>query len=273
MRKTHHQCGRRFAPHTPQFALAILASAGLLNAHVVLAQESPPAKPALETAARNDKDKPNAAQPPSETQTVIVTGTVGATQARRANVSYSVLDAKELGKFTPMSADDYLRDMPGVVVESNEGVARNESFTRGMTVGTGSPTSGNFWTAILEDGLPVVPIKFNNFQDSNFYRADISTSRVESVRGGSTGTSVASSAGGVFNFMSGGHDRPDPPRLGGRRPAPVVEAGRCLPRLEKRGWRPARQRIGLLPQVGGGERPRLSAQPGRADQGACREEL
>ncbi|MEO7494906.1 MAG: TonB-dependent receptor plug domain-containing protein [Massilia sp.] len=143
------------------------------------------------------------AEKKDEVQTVIVTGTVGATAAKAANVSFSVLDAKDLGKFTPMSADDYLRDMPGVVVESNEGVARNESFTRGMTIGTGSPTSGNFWTSILEDGLPVVPVKFNNFQDSNFYRADISTSRVESVRGGSTGTSVASSAGGVFNFMSG----------------------------------------------------------------------
>jgi hypothetical protein len=172
--------------HAPQSALAILAAAGLLNAHVALAQE-----------ASGAQAKPAAAQ------TVIVTGTVGASEAKAANVSYSILDAKDLGKFTPMSADDYLRDMPGVVVESNEGVARNESYTRGMSVGTGSPTSGNFWTSILEDGLPVVPVKFNNFQDSNFYRADIGTNRVESIRGGSTGTSVASSAGGVFNFMSG----------------------------------------------------------------------
>jgi outer membrane cobalamin receptor len=167
----------------PHAALAILAGAGLLNAHLALAQEG------------------KAAEAP--TQTVIVTGTVGASEAKSANVSYSILDAKDMGKFTPASADDFLRDMPGVVVESNEGVARNESYTRGMSVGTGSPTSGNFWTAILEDGLPVVPVKFNNFQDSNFFRADITTSRVESVRGGSAGTSVASSAGGVFNFMSG----------------------------------------------------------------------
>jgi hypothetical protein len=184
MRKTHKLCGRPVATHTPQFALAILAGAGLFNAHEVLAQEA-------------------AARPLAESQTVIVTGTVGATEAKRANVSYSVLDAKDLGKFTPMSADDYLRDMPGVVVESNEGVARNESFTRGMTVGTGSPTSGNFWTSYLEDGLPVVAVKFNNFQDSNFLRTDLSISRVESVRGGSAGTSVASSAGAVFNYING----------------------------------------------------------------------
>jgi outer membrane cobalamin receptor len=178
-------CGRRFAMHKSQVAVAILASAGLLNAHLALAQDA------------------KTAQATAETQTVLVTATVGATEARRANASYSVLDAKEMGKFTPMSADDYLRDMPGVVVESNEGVARNESFTRGMSVGTGSPTTGNFWTAILEDGLPVLPTRFNNFMDSSFFRADMGVSRVESVRGGSAGTSVSSSAGAVFNFLPG----------------------------------------------------------------------
>ena len=190
MRKTSKQARRQAAPK-PTVAVAALAAAGLLSASLALAQE---ARPGTHDDAQADA---------SPAQTVIVTGTVGATDAKRANVSYSVLDAKDLGKFTPMSADDYLRDMPGVVVESNEGVARNESFTRGMSVGTGSPTSGNFWTSILEDGLPVVAVKYSNFQDSSFFRADMSVSRVESIRGGSTGTSVASSAGGVFNFMPG----------------------------------------------------------------------
>lgn len=185
MKKPIHSHGRRFALPCSQAAYSILAAAGLLNAHLALAQEAP------------------AKKPESEPQTVLVTATVGATEAKRANASYSVLDAKDLGKFTPMSADDYLRDMPGVVVESNEGVARNESFTRGMSVGTGSPTTGNFWTAILEDGLPVLPTRFNNFMDSSFFRADIGTSRVEAVRGGSAGTSVSSSAGAVFNFLPG----------------------------------------------------------------------
>lgn len=210
MKKKLNLYGCRFAVPTPQFALAIVASAGLLNASAALAQESQPAAAADKPAAAQKAAQPNQARakpeadkPQGETQTVIVTGTVGATEARRANVSYSVLDAKDLGKFAPMSADDYLRDMPGVVVESNDGVARNESYTRGMSVGTGSPTTANFWSAILEDGLPVLPVRFNNFQDSSFYRADIGTSRVESVRGGSAGTSVASSAGAVFNFLPG----------------------------------------------------------------------
>jgi hypothetical protein len=183
------------------------------------AQTAPPASAASADGAAKTAAAPAATKPAAATvraddasagsstnvmATVLVTGTVGATEAKRANVSFSVLDAKDLGRFTPISADDYLRDMPGVFVESVDGVARNESYTRGMVLGFQNgpnPTSGNFWTSILEDGLPVVPAKFSNFQDSNFYRADISTCRVESIRGGSAGTTVASSSGAVFNFM------------------------------------------------------------------------
>jgi hypothetical protein len=72
-----------------------------------------------------------------------------------------------------------------------------------MTIGTGANTSGYFWTTILEDGLPVVPFKFSGFQDGYFYRADISTSRVESVRGGSSATGVTTSVGSTFNYITG----------------------------------------------------------------------
>ncbi len=138
---------------------------------------------------------------------IIVTGVGVATGARKANVSYSVLTEDDMSKFTPISADDMLRDMPGVVVESNDGVARNEVFTRGMTIGTGANTSGYFWTTILEDGLPVTPFKFSGFQDGYFYRADIGTSRVESVRGGSSATGVSTSVGATFNYIN---DMPKP---------------------------------------------------------------
>ncbi|MHA6724218.1 TonB-dependent receptor plug domain-containing protein [Sphingomonas sp. RS2018] len=134
---------------------------------------------------------------------IIVTGVGAASSARKANVAYSVLKEEDMAKFTPISADDMLRDMPGVVVETNDGVARNEVFTRGMTIGTGSNTSGYFWTTILEDGLPVIPFKFGGFQDGYFYRADISTSRVEAVRGGTTATSVSTSVGATFNYITG----------------------------------------------------------------------
>lgn len=178
-----------------RFATALMATASIAAMSTAQAQTAP--RTAAEQTAAND-----AAGKPSNEE-IIVTGVGVATVARKANTAYSVLTEEDMAKFTPISADDMLRDMPGVVVESNDGVARNEVFTRGMTIGTGSNTSGYFWTTILEDGLPVVPFKFGGFQDGYFYRADISTSRVESVRGGSSATAVSTSVGATFNYISG----------------------------------------------------------------------
>jgi len=209
---SHHP---RKCAQAPRVAVSLVAGAVLvaLGADVACAQTvaapaaaaSAPEKAGPAVAARAVENASGGSA--NVMETVLVTGTVGSVEAKRANVSFSVLDKKALGRFTPISADDYLRDMPGVFVESVDGVARNDSYTRGMVLGFQNgpgPTSGNFWTSILEDGLPVVPAKFSNYQDSNFYRADISTCRVESVRGGSAGTTVASSSGAVFNFMGCG---------------------------------------------------------------------
>ena len=186
------QRGGRRALQVSHMVLALAVGASALTASAVHAQSAP--KPAEAKAGEVEQ---------TAVDTVIVTGVMAGTVAKKANVSFSVLDEDDMSKFTPISADDMLRDMPGVVVETNDGVARNEVFTRGMTIGTGANTSGYFWSTILEDGLPVVPFKFSGFQDGYFYRADISTSRVESVRGGSSATGVTTSVGATFNYITG----------------------------------------------------------------------
>ncbi len=185
------QRGRNRALQVSHMVLALAAGASALSATAAHAQ-----------SAGQSADKPVTVETTAVDE-VIVTGVMVGTAAKKANVSFSVLSEDDMSKFTPISADDMLRDMPGVVVESNDGVARNEVFTRGMTIGTGANTSGYFWTTILEDGLPVVPFKFSGFQDGYFYRADISTSRVESVRGGSSATGVTTSVGATFNYITG----------------------------------------------------------------------
>jgi len=185
------QRGRGRALQVSHMVLALAAGASALSVGVAHAQSAAPAPKPVQPEAESAVD------------TVIVTGVMVGTQAKKANVSFSVINEDDMSKFTPISADDMLRDMPGVVVESNDGVARNEVFTRGMTIGTGANTSGYFWSTILEDGLPVVPFKFSGFQDGYFFRNDLSTSRVESVRGGSSATGVTTSVGATFNYITG----------------------------------------------------------------------
>ncbi|MFT4090340.1 MAG: TonB-dependent receptor plug domain-containing protein [Asticcacaulis sp.] len=184
MSKKGARFGQRNAMHVS--GLALISALGMVVTGTAVAQTAPVAdEPATE-----------------EIETVIVTGVMQNTKAKKANVSYSVLTEDDMNKFTPISADDMLRDIPGVVVESNDGVARNEVFTRGMTIGTGANTSGYFWSTILEDGMPTTPFKFSGFQDGYFFRADSSTSRVEAVRGGSSATAVTTSVGATFNYIT-----------------------------------------------------------------------
>lgn len=188
-------------------AIGVAHAQTLPSSHSVTSADAAPAG-ATEAARPNPSVTGGASQVGNDADTplnneVIVTGVARGTQAKKANASFSVLTQDDMSKFTPISADDMLRDMPGVVVETNDGVARNEVFTRGMTIGTGANTSGYFWSTILEDGLPVVPFKFSGFQDGYFYRADISTARVESVRGGSSATGVTTSVGATFNYITG----------------------------------------------------------------------
>lgn len=203
------QCGRERRVSHMILGLAAGASAlAITAAHAQTATAPQPSQSAPSAQSSTPAPEPaqRQSQPAEEgsvAQEVIVTGVMASTRAKDANTSFSVLNEDDMSKFTPISADDMLRDMPGVVVESNDGVARNEVFTRGMTIGTGANTSGYFWTTILEDGLPVIPFKFSGFQDGYFYRADISTSRVESVRGGSSATGVTTSVGATFNYITG----------------------------------------------------------------------
>ena len=212
----NHMIAHRRAIVGTRVAAMLLATASLGALGTAEAQTAPDATkktpaanapvttpPSATTQSTDSADAQQSAAPEERSEDIIVTGVGASTSARKANVAYSVLNQDDMSKFTPISADDMLRDMPGVVVESNDGVARNEVFTRGMTIGTGSNTSGYFWTTILEDGLPVVPFKFGGFQDGYFYRADISTSRVESVRGGSSATAVSTSVGATFNYITG----------------------------------------------------------------------
>lgn len=185
MKKTLAPIGHGKPVHVSRLALVAAIGIGLVSAGAAAAQT---------TNAPAGEGEGN--------DVVIVTGSPVKTKAKKANSSYSVLTEDDMSKFTPISADDMLRDMPGVVVETNDGVARNEVFTRGMTVGTGANTSGYFWTTILEDGLPVVPFKFSGFQDGYFNRTDPSTGRVESVRGGSSATAITTGMGSTFNYIT-----------------------------------------------------------------------
>jgi hypothetical protein len=157
--------------------------------------------PVITQTGMSDKAARKKGSRPKDDPEIIVTGVLGATKARKANSSVAVLSSEDMSKFTPVSASDMLRDMPGVVVDPNEGVARHDlhawhvdrigSAHHGQFLGLhagrrpADPARALQWHA----GWQLLPRRY-------FHQPR------RGGAGGSSGVSVSTSAGGVFNFMS-----------------------------------------------------------------------
>jgi len=128
---------------------------------------------------------------------VIVTGVFDARTRLQAATSISILKQKDIDKLTPTSAADLLKNVPGLFVDASSGETRNNIATRGLT---NFPAAMAYnYLSMQEDGLPITNL---NYATDNFLRVDITTARVEALRGGSASITAANSPGGVFNYIS-----------------------------------------------------------------------
>ena len=133
---------------------------------------------------------------------VVVTGVLRNTTADKAALSVTTLDEDRIRAVAPVSAADLLTEIPGVVVTSDAGESRNTVYTRGISNGTSAGTTGYYWNALMEDGLPVVGGLFSNFSPDMFLRVDATTKTVQAVRGGSAAVTGPNAPAGLFNYLS-----------------------------------------------------------------------
>lgn len=164
------------------------------------------ALPALVPAAAQAQGAAASAAPAQEeatTEEIIVTGVLRDTAASKAPVAVTTVGEEKIRDTVPVSAADLLTEIPGVVVNSDAGETKNTVYARGLSNGTASGTYGYYWTTILEDGMPVVPAPYSNFQPDMFLRADATIKRVQAVRGGSAAVTGPNAPGGLFNYKIG----------------------------------------------------------------------
>lgn len=133
---------------------------------------------------------------------IVVTGVLRDTAADKAAIATTTVDAQRIQEVVPISAADLLSEIPGVVVDSDVGETNNSVYTRGLSTGTSASTTGYYWTTILEDGLPIAPLFFSNYQPDQFLRPDVTLKRVQAVRGGSAAVTGPNAPGGLFNYIS-----------------------------------------------------------------------
>lgn len=147
-------------------------------------------------------EAPPSEKPDASGEEIIVTGVLNRTAKRDAAVAISTIDSETVQRSAPISAADLLKNVPGVYVNSSIGEARNIVYARGLSVGTQAATSGYYFVALLDDGLPVTGIQGSGFQPDSFYRQDLTLKRVEALRGGSATVTGPNAPGGLFNYIS-----------------------------------------------------------------------
>lgn len=128
----------------------------------------------------------------------IVTGVTGPRRQLETPLSVTVLNSNQILQEAPRSTAELLKAVPGLYVESSGGEAHNNIFPRGVF------SSGGYrYTALLEDGLPVIAeseLQFTSADD--FTRISNWISRVEALRGGTSGLFTTSAAINTVNFIS-----------------------------------------------------------------------
>ena len=128
---------------------------------------------------------------------VVVTGVFDARTRLEASSSISIMKTQDIERVAATSAADYLKNIPGVFVDASAGETRNTITTRGLTLFPSA--SGYNYVSMQEDGLPISNF---NYGTDNFLRPDVTTGRIEALRGGSATVTGANAPGGIFNYIS-----------------------------------------------------------------------
>lgn len=142
-----------------------------------------------------------ASDPAREDEEIIVTGVVTGAQSA-PSIAVSVINSETLKLQTPVSTADILRNVPGVFVNSALGEIRNIVYSRGISANSAEAAAGYYYVSLQEDGLPVTNITASNYSPDFFLRQDITTARVEALRGGTAVVTGPNAPGGIFNYIS-----------------------------------------------------------------------
>ena len=135
----------------------------------------------------------------SDLDEVVVTGVFDKRTKMESSVAISTMNAKQMSQIASTSSADLLRNIPGIYVNNARGEIANSVYSRGISAGSIDNSSGYYYVSMQEDGLPLMNV---NYGTDNYLRADITTERLEAVRGGTASIMGANAPGGIFNYVS-----------------------------------------------------------------------
>lgn len=138
---------------------------------------------------------------PLDLQSIVVTGTYQADTKLEAPVSITTLSTNDISVRNARGTADLLKAIPGVYVDASAGEIYTRVYTRGVA-SSSEDDLGWYYVSLQEEGLPVSLVQYAYYGPDLFHRADLTTQRVEAIRGGSAAITAINAPGGIFNFIS-----------------------------------------------------------------------
>ncbi|MCL6296426.1 TonB-dependent receptor [Jejuia spongiicola] len=136
-------------------------------------------------------------------QTVVVTGTFDPRIQLESSTSVSILNSKSIQQNYPQGTASLLQNIPGTFTDASAGEVYTKVYTRGISASAEDDT-GWYYVSLQEDGLPVSLVQHSYYSPDLFHRVDLTTQKVEALRGGSASITALNAPGGVYNFISHG---------------------------------------------------------------------
>ncbi|GAA4965252.1 TonB-dependent receptor [Algibacter aquimarinus] len=136
-------------------------------------------------------------------QTVVVTGTFDPRTQLESTTAISILRQKDIKQTYPQGTAGLLQNVPGTFTDASAGEVYTRVYTRGISA-SAEDDMGWYYVSLQEDGLPVSLIQHSYYSPDLFHRVDLTTKKLEAIRGGSAAITSLNAPGGIYNFIS--HD-------------------------------------------------------------------
>ncbi len=134
---------------------------------------------------------------------VVVTGTFDPRTQLESSTAITTLGPETLQQTFVRGTADLLQAIPGTFTDPSAGEVFTKVYNRGISA-SAEDDMGWYYVSLQENGLPVSLVQHSYYSPDMFQRLDLTTEKVEAIRGGSAAITSLNGPGGIYNFISSG---------------------------------------------------------------------
>lgn len=136
-------------------------------------------------------------------QNVVVTGSFDPRLQLESSTAITTLESDAIQQVFPRGTADILQSIPGTFADPSAGEVFTRVYARGISA-SAEDDMGWYYVSLQEDGLPVSLVQHSYYSPEIFHRVDLTTQKIEAIRGGSAAITALNGPGGIYNFISHG---------------------------------------------------------------------